>query len=59
MDEREVLIECLRRAVGKLYHCRYSEQPLARELEAKLLEITGQTQHEWGMSGGYARNGRD
>ena len=44
MTEREQLIAGLRKAVDALYGCRYSEQPLARELDDLLKDITGKSQ---------------
>lgn len=41
--DQERLIEGLREAVSALYSCRYSEQPLAKKLDALLAEITGKT----------------
>lgn len=48
--ERTELVDGLRRAVGKLYNCRYSEMPLAQELDALLKRETGQTYGEWVMA---------
>jgi len=48
--ERDELVDGLRRAVNTLYNCRYSEMPLARELDDLLKRETGQTYAEWMMS---------
>lgn len=48
--ERNELVDGLRRAVGKLYNCRYSEIPIAEELDDLLKRETGQTYGEWVMS---------
>lgn len=45
--ERQELVDGLRRAVHTLYNCRYSEMPLAGELDALLKRETGQTYGEW------------
>lgn len=45
--ERHELVDGLRRAVQSLYNCRYSEVPLARELDGLLKRETGQTYGEW------------
>lgn len=45
--ERQELVDGLRRAVQRLYGCRHSELPLARELDTLLKRETGQTYAEW------------
>lgn len=47
--ERHELVDGLRRAIHKLYNCRYSETPLAGELDALLKRETGKTCVEWMM----------
>lgn len=45
--ERQELVDGLRRAVQCLYGCRYSEVPLAQELDVLLKRETGKTYGEW------------
>ena len=44
---RKALEDGLREAVGALYNCRHSEQPLARRLDALLKDATGETYGEF------------
>lgn len=46
MEMRKALEGGLREAVGALYNCRYSEQPLAKRLDALLKEASGETYGE-------------
>lgn len=50
-DSAKALAEGLFEAVGALYGCRYSEQPLAKKLDALLKAHTGQTYYERVLAG--------